>query len=126
TEEKNKKFDINRLTFIQSILTFITKYHRNDRTILTTYQVKLSDREKDGLNRLILWNTMELLKFIAVTVSNLSGELRHKYKEKLGPSPFRWETFEQLAGLMVRQGSGYEPFVLDYLNEENAAAFKRF
>lgn len=110
-EEENKRFDIERLLFIKKCLSFITTYLSSPIPAFIQPS-KLNKTELDFIERTVLFNVMELLKFVAATILNFSGEIRGKYKELLSPHPFRWETIEQLAGLMVRQGSGYEFFSL--------------
>jgi len=49
---------------------------------------------------------------IVQEIYHLSGTLRAKYKHVLKPTPFTWETFEHLGGLMKTHGEPWENMIV--------------
>lgn len=98
TEAGNLAYDKYRIEYILKACDFLLKYFATGKSPL---KIPFTTPDEmlilEGLN---LLNARRLLEHIAVTIFNISGSVRAKYKALLSPVPFTWETFEHLGGLM--------------------------
>lgn len=97
-ETRNRAFDQDRISYILQACNFLLSYYVSGKSPL---KIQLHDPiEKELEEGITLLNVRRILTHIAEAIFNLSGTLRARYKDLLGPAPFTWVTFEHLGALM--------------------------
>ncbi|STX50297.1 Uncharacterised protein [Legionella busanensis] len=99
-DRDNAQYDLQRLEFILQTINHISHYYdlAAGKRILVTFNA--DEFEIKVISDVTLEQARNNLERISITIRNLSGEFRERYKKLFGPAPFTWHTFEQLGGLV--------------------------
>ncbi|WP_419420040.1 hypothetical protein ACNVED_01720 [Legionella sp. D16C41] len=100
TDNENARYDQQRLEFILASINHLLTYHNmaSDRRIPVAFTPDAI--EANVVFDFTLVQARNHLEKISLTIRNLSGEFRERYKKLFGPAPFTWFTFEQFGGLV--------------------------